>query len=115
MKIKSYLTSVITQKTKYYNNLVVGKMKVEICDVSIKGFVGLNFKMYTFIRQGTNKNVADDKLKFEDCKFFFFNKSYMRHKMNRNQGKYHNIGQHRINKISLYSYDDTNFKLYTYR
>ena len=57
--------------SKYYNNLVVGKMKVEICDVSIKGFVGLNFKMYTFIREEINKNVADDKLKFEDCKFFF--------------------------------------------
>ena len=39
-------------------------------------------------------------------KFFLFNRSYMRHKMNRIQSKNHTIGLYRINKISLSSYDE---------
>ena len=35
----------------------------------------------------------------------------MRHEMNRIQSKDHNIGQYRINKVSLSSYDDR--KLFT--
>ena len=61
--------------SKYYNNennLVVGKMKDEKCDVPIKGFVGLESKMYTFITEENhesqkakdiNKNLADNELK----------------------------------------------------
>ena len=58
VKIKSYLTPVITQKniyiitSKYYYdvyNLVVGKMKDEKCGVPIKGFAESKSKMYTFI------------------------------------------------------------------
>ena len=39
-------------KSKYYddsNKLVVGKMKNEIVDVSVKEFVGLKPKMYSFL------------------------------------------------------------------
>ena len=39
-------------KSKYYddsNKLVVGKMKNEIVDVSVKKFVGLKPKMYSFL------------------------------------------------------------------
>lgn len=39
-----------------------------------------------------NKNVADDKQKYEDHKSFLFNRSYMRHKMNRIQNKDHDVG-----------------------
>ena len=35
----------------------------------------------------------------------------MRHEMNRIQSNNHKIGSHRINKISLFSYDDK--KMYT--
>ena len=61
--------------SKYYNNennLVVGKMKDEKCDVPIKGFVGLESKMYTFITEENhesqkakdiNKNLVDNELK----------------------------------------------------
>ena len=45
-------------------------MKDETCGVYIKGFVGLNSKIYTFITEGINKNVVDDELKCEDCKIF---------------------------------------------
>ena len=67
------MTSVITQKPKNIsrnaNNLVVRKMKDETCDVSIKGFAELKYKMYTFITdknheskkaKDINKNVLDD-------------------------------------------------------
>ena len=72
-KIKTYMTSVITQKPKNIsrnaNNLVVRKMKDETCGVSIKGFAELKYKMYTFITdkiheskkaKDINKNVLDD-------------------------------------------------------
>ena len=61
--------------SKYYNNendLVVGKMKDEKCGVPIKGFVGLESKMYTFITEENhesqkakdiNKNLVDNELK----------------------------------------------------
>ena len=38
-------------------------------------------------------------------------RSYMRYEMNRNQIKDHNIGLHKINKISLSSYDDEKYIL----
>ena len=50
------------------------------------------YKMHTFITEdnheyknanGINKNVVDDALKCEDYKNVLFNKSYMRHEMNR--------------------------------
>ena len=72
-KIKTYMTSVITQKPKNIsrnaNNLVVRKMKDETCGVSIKGFAELKYKMYSFITdknheskkaKDINKNVLDD-------------------------------------------------------
>ena len=71
-----------SKDSKYYNNannLVVGKMKDETCDVPIKGFVGLRSKLYTFITEDTreskkaktiNKNAVDDELKYEDYVLF---------------------------------------------
>ena len=50
-------------------------MKDETCDTSIKFFVGLKSKMYTYVTEdmfkrtkGVNKNDADDELKLEDYK-----------------------------------------------
>ena len=62
--------------------------------------------MYTFITEDSheskkakviNENVVDDELKYEDCKNVLFNRSYMRHGMNRIWSKDHNIGSHRVN------------------
>ena len=92
------------EDSRYYNNtnnLVVSKMKDKTCGVPIKGFVGLKSKMYTFITEDNheskkakhvNKSVVDDKLKYEDFKNVLFNRSYMRHEMNRIQDKDHNVG-----------------------
>ena len=66
-------------------------MKDETCGLSIKGFAGLESKMYTFITEvsheskeakGVNKNVVDGKLKYEDYKNVLISKSYMRHERN---------------------------------
>ena len=86
----------------------------------IKGFVGLKFKMCTFITtednheskkaKGIHKNV-DNQLKYEDHNNVLFNRSLVRHEMNRIQSKNHNIRSHRINKISLSSYDEKKYTL----
>ena len=66
-------------------------MKDETCGLSIKGFAGLESKMYTFITEvsheskeakGVNKNVVDGKLKYEDYKNALISKSYVRHERN---------------------------------
>ena len=44
-------------------------------------------------------------------KNILFNKSYIRHEMNRIQSKDDNIGSYRINKISLPSYNDKKYIL----
>ena len=55
-----------------------------------------------------NKNVVDNELKYNAYKNYLFNRSYMRHEMNRTQSKDCNIGSYRINKTSL-SPDDVMF------
>ena len=88
-------------------------MKDKTSDVLRKGFVRLKSKTYTFITEDNhktkkakciNKNVINDELKYEDYKNAFFNRSFMRHKMNRIQSENHNIGLHTINEnfLSLY-------------
>ena len=74
--------------------------------------------MYTFITEdnheskkakGIHKIDVKDELIYEDYQNVFFNRSYMKHEMNRIQSKDHNIGSHKINKISLCSYDDKKY------
>ena len=51
-----------------------------------------------------NKNAVNDELKFEDSKSVFFNRSYMRHEISRNEkSKEHSIGSYKTNEISLSS------------
>ena len=60
--------------------------------------------------KGINKNIDDDELKHEDYKIFWFNRSYMRHKINRTQAKI--IIQDCIDLIIfLSSYHDENYIL----
>ena len=68
--------------------------------------------MYSFITEeshesenlkGINKNVVDDELKHEDYKNVLFNRSYLRHEMNRTQSKDHNLGPYRIIFLSFYN------------
>ena len=75
-----------------------------------KRFVGLKFKMYTFITEGNNQsakakgineNVIYDELKYEDHKNVLLIKSSMRHEILRIQSKDHIIGSYRINESTL--------------
>ena len=80
-------------------------MKDDTSGVSIKGFLGLESKMYTFITEfipefkkakDINKNFVDDKLKYKYYKNLLFKKQKninMRHKMIRIQSK-HQIQDH---------------------
>ena len=85
-------------------------------DFPIKDLVAWNPKMYSFITEDShetwikkaksiNKHVFDNQLKHEDYKNLLFNRSYIRHEMNRIQSKYYDLGSYRINKIYLYSYN----------
>lgn len=51
--------------------------------------------------KGINRNVADDKLKHEDCKNILFSGLYVRYGMDRFESEDHNIGANRINEVSL--------------
>ena len=93
------------------NKVVVGKIKNEMCGVPIKCFPGLKSKMDTFITKDNhepkkvkyvNKNVVDEELKYKDYKIVLFNRSYMKHEMNRIQSKDHNIGSYTVYEKFLY-------------
>ena len=64
--------------------------------------------MYTFIAEenreskkvkGINENVTDDELKYDDYENVSFNRLYMRHQINRIQGKDHNIDRMELIKF----------------
>ena len=88
-----------TKDSTYYHgayNLVVGKMKDETSGMPIKGLAVLKSIMFTFITEDNheskkakaiNKNFVDDELKYENYKNILFNRSYMRHEMNRIQNQ----------------------------
>ena len=56
--------SIYFKDSKYYNNsnkLVVGKMKDETSDAPIKSFVGLTYKVYTFITEANHESKNEKK------------------------------------------------------
>ena len=79
-------------KSKYYNDLnklVVGKMKNETGGVTIKEFVGLQPKMYSFLVDDNSKHKkAKGVIMNKDV---LLNKKCLRHSMERIQGKGHRI------------------------
>ena len=107
-------------KSKFYddcNTLVVGKMKDKTTSVSIKEFVGLKPKMYSFLvndssdhkkAKSVNKNVVVT-ISFNEYKNVLCNQKCLRHLMKRTQSNNHRIGTYEINKIVLSYFDD---KLY---
>ena len=92
-------------------------MKDETGGVSIKKFVGLQPKMYSFLvddsskhkkAKGVNKNV-DATISHGEYKDVFFNKKYLRYSMNRIQSKDDRIGTYEVNKISLSCFDENSY------
>ena len=80
--------------SKYYNNannLVVGRM-IKHTPRLWKASLGYKSEMYFFIikdiheskkTRDINQNVVPSELKYLDCKYILFNRSYMRHEMYR--------------------------------
>ena len=104
-------------KSNFYDNsnkLGVGKMKDETAGVTIKEFVGLKPKMYSFLVDDSserkkaklvNKKVVAI-ISHGEYKDALLNQKCLRHPMNRIQSKYHRIGAYEINKIYLSCFDD---------
>ena len=117
---KMFEFSNYSTKSKFYddcNTLVVGKMKDKTTSVSIKEFVGLKPKMYSFLvndssdhkkAKSVNKNVVVT-ISFNEYKNVLCNQKCLRHLMKRTQSNNHRIGTYEINKIVLSYFDD---KLY---
>ena len=86
-------------------------MKDETGGVTIKEFVGLKPKMYSFLvddsnehkkTKGMNKNVVAT-ISHNEYKDVLLNNKCLRHSMNRIQSKDHRIGTYEINKIFNWS------------
>ena len=95
-------------------------MKDETCGASVKSFIELKGKMYTYITEdeheckkakSINNIIVDDALKYEKYKNILFNATYMNHEMNRIQRKNHHSGTYTINKISFSCYNDKNYHI----
>ena len=72
-------------------------------------FVVLKPKIYSYLvddndvhekTKSVNKNVVAT-INHNEYNFFFLNKKYLRHSMNRIQSKYHKIGTYEIMKVPL--------------
>ena len=104
-------------KSKFYddsNKLVCRKIKDETAGVSIKKFVGLKPKMFSFLVDASseqkrakcvNKNVVAT-ISCNEYKDVSLSNRCLRHSMNRIQSKNHRVGTYEINKICLSCFDD---------
>ena len=97
------------------NKKVLGNIKDEFNGIKISEFVGLKFKMYSFISvDNTEINKAkgiNKKLRHKEYIDVLFNKKVVRHNMKRIQSKLHEIGTYDIYKISLSCFDDKRYVL----
>ena len=104
-------------KSKYYkdsNKLVIHEMKDETSGVGIEKFFGLKTTMYSFLVddnsdhkkvKGLNRGVVVT-ISHNEYKDVLLNNKYLRHLTNRIQIKNHKIGTYKIDKISLFCFDD---------
>ena len=107
-----------SNESKYYinsNKLSVAKVKDETTVAEIEKFVGLKPNMYWYLihenseykeAKCLNRNVVAT-ITHNENRQVLLNDKYMRHSMNRTQGKSYRIGTYEINKISLSCFDDT--------
>ena len=97
---------------------VIGRFKDEACGVPITEFVGLKFKMYSYIKsdekggrtaKGIKKNVIEKNIKHEDYKNVLLNNEQLHHKRKTIRSQKHQLGSYEINKISLSCFDDKRY------
>ena len=109
------------EDSPYYcnaNKKVIGKFKDEACGVLITEFVGLNSKMYSYIKsdekggktaKGIKKNVIKNNIKHDDYKNVLLNNEQLHHKMKTKRSQKHELGSYEINKVSLSCFDDKHY------
>ena len=100
------------------NKKVIGKFKDEAAGIPIVKFVGLNSKVYSYIKddeqeshtaKGIKKNVIKQELQHDNYEDTLFNKKQMRHTMRQIKSERHQIGSYVVNKISLSCFDDKRY------
>ena len=106
------------ENSPYYcnaNKKVVGKFKDKACGIPITEFVGLKFKMYSYVKdnekggrtaKGIKKNVIKTNIKHEDYKNMLINNEQIHHKMKTIRSQRYQLGSYEINKVSLSCFDD---------
>ena len=106
------------ENSPYYdtsNKKVIEKFKDEAAGTPIVEFVGLQCKMYSYIKtnekgektaKGIEKNVIKNDLKHEDYKNVLLNNKQLHHEMKTIRSQKHQLGSYEINKISLSCFDD---------
>ena len=99
---------------------IIGKFKDEATGVPICEFVGLQSKMYSYMKddqkggktaKGIKKNVIKNDIKHENYKDTLFNNKQMHHKMKTIRSQNHQLGSYEINKVSLSCFDDKRYIL----
>ena len=97
---------------------IIGKFKDEACGIPITEFIGLKSKMYSYVKdnekggrtaKGIKKNVIKNNIKHEDYKSTLINNEQMHHKMKTIRRQRHQLGSHKINKVSLSCFDDKRY------
>ena len=100
------------------NKKVIGKFKDEACGVPIVEFIGLQSKMYSYVKddekggrttKGIKKNVIKNNIKHKDYKNTLINNEQMHHKMKTIRSQRHQLGSYEINKVSLSCFDDKRY------
>ena len=109
------------ESSPYYCNAdkkVIAKFKDETCGVPNTEFVGLKFKMYSYIKsdekcgktaKGIKKNVIKNNVKHENYKNVLLNNEQLHHKMKTIRSQKHQLGSYEINKVSLSCFDDNRY------
>ena len=109
------------ESSPYYcnaNKKVIRKFKDEACGVPITEFVGLQSKMYSYIKndekngktsKGIEKNVIKNNIKQENYKNTLINNKQMHYKMKTIRSQRHQLGSYEINKVLLSCFDDKHY------
>ena len=109
------------ESSPYYCNVnkkIIGKFKDEACGIPITEFIGLESKMYSYVKdnekggrtaKGIKKNVIKNNIKHEDYKNTLINNEQMHHKMKTIRSQRHQLGSYEINKVSLSCFDDKHY------
>ena len=100
------------------NKKIIGKFKDEAAGVPITEFIGLQSKMYSYVKEnqtggktakGIKKNVIKNDVKHEDYKKTLLENKQMYHKMKTIRSQNHQLGSYEINKVSLSCFDDKRY------